>query len=185
MESTNRHYCLVKCLFRLSYNFTIFTPVSWCSNGFFHEIHFWLIAEWDQCRIVGRKQTPIKHFKLSAVDSVFYGDFKYVISSWHKPGMPDWNRSNTSEKDRKWCLINSVLEPISSDQTRKPYYLIPFSRSILSSISTKKITNKSFFCFRNIVQTVLEISQIFMVLYPALPTVLVRDKLTSLVISTI
>ncbi len=54
--------------------------------------------------------------KYTEVDSVFYANYEYAISWYHKPHVSVWNVSNTSQKGQKLCLDNSMVGSIPSGQ---------------------------------------------------------------------
>jgi len=89
----------------------------------------------------GENKCREKQLKYVKVDSVFYADSEYVISSHHKPHV---SVSNTSQKDRKLCLNNSMMGPISSGQPWKGLLFNIIFKVYLSSIYTEKIMNRYF-----------------------------------------
>jgi hypothetical protein len=97
----------------------------------------------------------IKHLKCTNVESVFYADCEYVISWYHKPHV---SVSNTSPKDRKLCLNNSMVGPISSGQPWKGVLFNIIFKVYLSSIYTEKITNRYFVFVKKLSKQTLQIS---------------------------
>ncbi len=73
--------------------------------------------------------------KYTKVNSVFYADYEYAISSYHKPHV---SVSNTGQKDQKLCLNNSMVARISSGQPWKGVLFNIIFNFYLSSIDTDK-----------------------------------------------
>jgi len=83
----------------------------------------------------------IKQLKCTEVDSVFYAHCEYVMSWYYKPHV---SVSNSSQKDRKLCLNNIMVGPISSGQPWKGVLFNIIFKVYLSSIYNEKITNRYF-----------------------------------------